>query len=114
MAKHEFGIMPDPPAEGVWYSEYVPEKYRCISVDDGLIEPLWSGSAPEVVLSAPTYYQTLSQPGYGLDYTGVTLIPPSSLDAFIGYFESIPQAAELTALMHRARRAGKFLIHFGI
>ena len=117
MATHEFGIMEQPPEPGRWYSVYEPEKYNCVYVDDEIIEPLWAVGAPEAVLSAPTYYQTLSQPGKGLDYTGVTLIPPDSLAPFIDYFLTSCDPAEawqLTDLLKRAQREGKFVIHFGI
>ena len=117
MAYHEFGIMVTPPKPGVWYSQYEPEKYNCVTIDDEYIEPLWAVGAPEEVTSAHTYFQTLSQPGCGLDYTGITLIPPESLAPFIEYFLSSSDPAEtckLVDLMKKAQREGKYVIHFGI
>ncbi len=30
MARHEFGIMPQPPEKGKRYDDYEPKKYNCI------------------------------------------------------------------------------------
>ena len=38
LAKHEFGIMQIAPEKGKRYDEYEPQKYDCISVDDGYLE----------------------------------------------------------------------------
>jgi ubiquinone/menaquinone biosynthesis C-methylase UbiE len=36
LAKHDFGII-DFFEENKWYSDYEPQKYNCISVDDNLL-----------------------------------------------------------------------------
>ena len=79
MAKHEFGIMPEAPRRGERYDRYEPEKYACISVDDDYVEAI-----TERLTAIDFYWHTLSVKGKGLAYCGITLIPPSSLYAFIG------------------------------
>ncbi len=80
MAEHDFGII-DFFEENKWYSDYEPEKYNCISVDDDLLEELIIKYNKEL-MEMKTYFQVTTQPGNGLDYCGVTLIPPESLKQF--------------------------------
>ncbi len=40
MPKHEFGIMQRDPSEKERFDSYEPQKYNCIRVDDGFIEPI--------------------------------------------------------------------------
>ncbi len=80
MAKHDFGII-DFFEGNKWYSEYEPEKYNCISVDDDVLEELII-KYNEELMAIKTYFQVTTQPGNGLDYCGVTLIPPESLKQF--------------------------------
>ena len=118
MAKHEFGII-NSFEENKWYSEYEPEKYNCISVNDDLIEQLII-NYDEELKSIKTYFQITTQPGYGLDYCGVTLIPPESLKQFrdiIIKFNSQYQSQELEALIEvisDAMSRSKYVIHYGI
>lgn len=80
VAKHEFGII-DSFEENKWYSDYEPEKYNCISVDDDLIGELTIRYDEELMV-IKTYFIVSTQVGKGLDYCGVTLIPPESLKQF--------------------------------
>lgn len=80
MANHDFGII-DSFKENKWYSDYEPEKYNCISVDDDLLGELII-KYNEELMAIKTYFQVTTQPGNGLDYCGVTLIPPESLKQF--------------------------------
>ncbi|AEE92444.1 conserved protein of unknown function [Tepidanaerobacter acetatoxydans Re1] len=80
MAKHDFGII-DSFEENKWYSVYEPEKYNCISVSDDLIKELIIKFNDEL-MTIKTYFQVTTQPGTGLDYNGVTLVPPESLRQF--------------------------------
>ena len=89
MAKHDFGIMTTAPRPGVRYDEYEPQKYNCISVDDDYVEILDGKS-----LDVPVFYHTLDYPAHGLNYCGITLIPPLSaimLAGIIGDDNSLPQ-----------------------
>ena len=80
LAKHEFGII-DAFEENKWYSEYEPEKYNCISISDDIIEELIIKFNDEL-MTIKTYFQVATQPGTGLDYCGITIIPPDSLRQF--------------------------------
>ena len=118
LAKHEFGII-DSFEENKWYSDYEPERYNCISVRDDLIEQLII-NYDEELKSIKTYFQISTQPGMGLDYCGVTLIPPESLKQFgdvIIRANNQYQSQELEALIEvisDAIKEDKYLIHYGI
>ncbi|GMG97980.1 hypothetical protein [Tepidimicrobium xylanilyticum] len=118
MAKHEFGII-DSFEENKWYSVYEPEKYNCISVSDNLIEELIM-KYNEELMTIKTYFQVTTQLGTGLDYCGVTLIPPESLKQFRGLIikaNSQYQSQELKLLIEKVSDAiskNKYLIHYGI
>ena len=109
MAKHEFGIMPEAPRRGERYDRYEPEKYACISVDDDYVEAI-----TERLTAIDFYWHTLSVKGKGLAYCGVTLIPPSSLYAFIGVIEGDTNLSELKELLEKALDEDKWVIHYGL
>jgi len=111
MPKHEFGLMPEMPGETVRYDEYEPEKYGCIVVDDDLIEPI----LPDLQ-AVDCFWHTKKVPGRGLAYCGVTLIPPSSMEALANVLRGRNESvlAELLALAETAKRNKKYIIHFGI
>ena len=109
MARHEFGIMQQAPLRGKRYDDYVPERYDCISVDDDFLEDVVGAFTP-----IDFYWHTLDVRGKGLAYCGVTLIPPQSLAAFIHVVANLPGLSELTALAERAKKDGKWMIHYGL
>ena len=109
MPKHEFGMMPFAPRYGKRYDKYEPQKYSCISIEDEYIERI----AAELQ-SVDFYWHTLSVKGKGLAYYGITLIPPSSLNASIRLTEKDPVLSELTELLKTAMDEGKWVIHFRI
>lgn len=118
LAKHEFGIIYSF-EESKWYSDYEPEKYNCISVDDDLLEDMIIKYNEELI-AIKTYFQVTTQPGNGLDYWGITLIPPESLKQFrdiIIKANKYYQSQELQLLIKRVSNAiseNKYLIHYGI
>lgn len=118
MSTHEFGIM-DSFEENKWYSAYEPQKYNCISVNDVIIEDLIIRFDKEL-RAIKTYHIVSTQVGKGLDYTGVTIIPPESLNQFrdvLSKANSRYQSPELQALLEmltEAIKLGKHLIHYGI
>ena len=118
MAKHDFGII-DSFKENKWYSDYEPEKYNCISVNDDLLEELIIKYNKEL-MAIKTYFQITTQPGSGLDYYGVTLIPPESLKQFRGIIikaNNHYKSQELQLLIEKISNAiseNKYLIHYGI
>ena len=88
-----------------------PKKYGCIAIHDNYIEPLLRELS---VLE--TYIHTLSRPGNGLAYYGITLIPPSSLPEFKKIIDLVGRT-ELQALSKKIEEAvqrHKFMIHYGI
>ena len=109
MAKHEFGLMQDAPRLGARYDAYEPQKYACISVDDEDIDQILAE-----LETIEFCWHTLSVRGRGLAYCGITLIPPSSLDAMIRVVEGNPRLAPLKALLKTARSRNKWVIHYGL
>lgn len=109
MARHEFGIMPSPPEEGVRYDDYEPEKYNCISVEDEALEQILNA-----MRTVDFYWHTLDVPGKGLAYCGITLIPPESAAPFAKFAGGVPGLEELTALLMKAARENRFVIHYGL
>ena len=109
LAKHEFGIMQEAPEKGKRYDEYEPQKYNCISVDDVYLE--------DIVVNfnyIDFYWHTPDVKGKGLAYCGVTLIPPSSIKAFVNVIEDVYGLSELKELSEKAFKENKWMIHFGL
>lgn len=111
MAKHEFGIMPNEPLSSESFDTYEPQKYNCIMVDDDFIEPIVKD-----LQGIDCYWHNLRVAEQGLDYCGITLIPPKSIDALISILSS-QNKQEYTSLIElaiQAKENGKYIIHFGI
>ncbi len=74
----------------------------------------------EELMAIKTYFQIMTKPGKGLDYCGVTLIPPESLAQFkdiIIKANNHYQSLELKMLIEKVSDAiskNKWLIHYGI
>ena len=111
MAKHEFGIMEEAPRPGERYDDYEPWKYGCISIDDDLIEPV----LPELE-QIDCFWHTVDRPGKGIDYCGINLIPPTSIDQFLAAIPSPLEEAyvSLIELMLQAKKEKHFIIHYGL
>lgn len=108
MAKHEFGIMESAPVSGKRYDEYEPKKYNCISVDDDYIEGI------DQLLIFDSFRHTIDIPMKGLNYIGITLIPPKSLDAFLTVIRDGSEYADLRKLLIDAKNRNKYVIHYGL
>ena len=109
MAKHEFGIMQNAPEQGKRYDKYESQKYNCISVDDDYVEDI------DVNLNnIDFYWHTLDCPAKGMAYTGITLIPPTSIQVFIAVIKDIAGLNELKDLLDKAFVENKWVIHFGL
>ena len=108
MAKHEFGIMESAPVSGKRYDEYEPKKYNCISVDDDYIEGI------DQLLIFDSFRHTIDIPMKGLNYIGITLIPPKSLDAFLTVIRDGSKYADLRKLLIDAKNRNKYVIHYGL
>ena len=109
MARHEFGIMQNAPKPRKRYDEYEPHKYHCISIDDTYVEKIDAN-----LNNIDFYWHTLDRPAKGIAYTGVTLIPPTSLQAFIAVIKDIAELNVLKDLLENASVENKWVIHFGL
>ena len=109
MLAHDFGIMRTEPIKGKRYNNYNTQKYNCISVHYDDILPLL-----EKLKCIKCYWQTLDRPEFGLDYYGITLIPPESLNGFIEIIWNNHNLSDLIALLIEAENGKNFVIHFGI
>lgn len=111
----EFGILDriDPLRD--YGRSYTPEQYGCVAIDDDYLNDWWPRWA-----ELPSYFHCLSRPEKGLARYGVTLLPPASLPAFREIVASDPRCRKdpslcaLAALLDRAVREGKFVIHYGV
>lgn len=109
MAKHEFGIMPNEPKPHTSYTKYEPQKYNCIALDDDTvvkIAPLWD--------RIDFYWHSPDLPAKGIAYTGITLIPPTSIQSCLAGIEATSEFRELKALLEKALSENKWVIHFGL
>lgn len=114
MPRHEFGVIDDFDINKD-YSEYEPDKYECISVDDKLIVDI-----VQYLKNIKTYHHCFDRKETGLAYYGVTIIPPRSLMFLYdivttsNQFKKSEELADLSALIITAKIKEKHLIHFGI
>lgn len=109
MAKHEFGIMQKSPQSGKRYDKYEPQEYNCISVDDDYLE--------DIIMYfdfIQFYSHTVDEPIKGLCYCGITLIPPTSIQAFVSVIDGNKHLLELKMLMQKAFDENKWVIHYGL
>lgn len=111
MSKHEFGIMQINPTDKEVFNEYEPSKYNCIVVEDDFIEPILIE-----LQNVDTYWHTIQNKKNGLAYSGITLIPPSSIDMLINILslKNIVEYDSLIYLLSQAKKYNKYIIHFGI
>ena len=115
MIKTEFGIIENI-EQNKDYSEYEPEKYNCVFIDDDLyINDWW-----KKLILIKTYFHNLDRPAYGLARYGVTLIPPESLSAFQDIVVSDKRIytdnhlVDLSNKIQDAIERQKYMIHFGV
>ncbi|MCG3087323.1 short-chain dehydrogenase [Sporosarcina cyprini] len=111
---HEFGIFLDEDKLKE-YIEYDPKRYHGMTVDDDIMSELL-----ESLAGMKTYFHSYDRPEYGLAYCGITLIPEESLAVFrevvvsSDEFLQSDELQALAALIDKAARERKDLIHFGI
>ena len=114
MPKAEFGIIDnlDPQKD---YSEYAPDKYHCLSIDDDYLDEWWPH-----LCTMRTYFHSMSRPETALARWGVTLIPPESLPVLVKVLqtdtrmEADPQLELLLSKVEEAIVSDKYMIHFGV
>jgi len=98
------------------YSEYEPQKYNCVCIDDDeYINDWW----PQLC-GMRTFFHSMARPETALARWGVTIIPPSSLPFFRSIVlgdERVKTDANLEALagvIQTAIESEKHMIHFGV
>ncbi|MBB6218876.1 hypothetical protein HNQ80_005051 [Anaerosolibacter carboniphilus] len=110
----QFGIIDDFKKDRD-YSNYGPEKYNCIAIDDDILNDWWN----QLTL-IKTYFHCYSRPSFALARWGVTLIPPESLEDFyniVSKDKKSKSSAELIDLMILLRKAiseNKYVIHYEV
>ena len=115
MIKTQFGII-DEIDYSKDYSEYEPDKYNCVYIDDEIYINDWMPQLCEM----KTFYHSMDRPDIALARYGVTIIPPESLPIFqnIVLNDSRIKAdihlVELSEVIQQAIESGKHMIHFGI
>lgn len=109
MEKHEFGIMQNSPTEREDFVTYEPKKYGCIPVPDSVLLPVL-----ENLYTLDTFWHSVTRPEKNLAYTGITLIPPTSLGVFLNALENVEGTENLTRLLQKAQAEEKFVIHYGL
>ena len=68
----------------------------------------------EKLTELPVYWHTLDQPGRGLAYCGITLIPPESIPAILAALDVAEEWTSLGGLLEEAKTQGRFVIHYGL
>ena len=111
----EFGIIEEFEKNKDYSTEYEPQKYNCVAIDDDILNDWW-----EELTLIKTYFHCYSRSEFGLARWGVTLVPPESLEAFyniVSKDEKSKASEELTNLMILLRKAileNKYVIHYGV
>lgn len=115
MIKAEFGII-DTFRKNKLYSEYEPQKYHCVAIDDDVYINDWWHKLMEI----DTFNMSLKQPQKALSRWGITIIPPESLPTFLMIVENDrrfykdPNLVALSNLVRQAISKNKYMIHFGV
>ena len=111
---HNFGIIKEIDFKKN-YSDYTPQKYDCISVDDEFIN-----SIAGKLSIMKTYFHSYERPDFGLAYYGVTIIPPDSLSLFYDIvvssadFKDTKELSILAKKILEATNEQQYMIHYGV
>lgn len=115
MIATEFGIILELDEKHV-YTEYEPEKYGCVAIDDDLyIDDWW-----DELKKMHTYFGGRDKPAKGLCRDGITLISPEELKHFEKVVKEDKRLQQdqslqkLLQLIKKARKENKYMIHFGV
>ncbi len=121
MIRAEFGIIDDFEKfqKQQKYSEYAPEKYHCVAVDDDIYMNDWMAQLYDTD-TLNVYSRAVLQPQKSLSRFGITIIPPTSLPAFLNIvisdkqYENDINLTDLAELIRRAIEEEKYMIHYGV
>ena len=110
MAFHECGVMKKAPALEEMYEKYdLSLCEEMAAIEDDQVDDLW-----EQFGSIPCFWHSLKQPARGLACTGITLIPPASVQKLLGGLPWPETMYPLWRVFHSAWEKGCYVIHFGI
>lgn len=109
MAVHEFGILEEAPLHGERFDANAPQKRGCIAVDNGYLE-----NEIQRFMNIDTFCHGIDIPYKGLVFSGITIIPPESLDEFLSATNCLEGMDALRMLIKRAKEQKRYMIHYGI
>lgn len=118
MIKTQFGIIASFDESGD-YTEYAPERYHCVAIDDDKYLNDWWNSLLEIDTFS-VFSEHILQPQKALSRWGITIIPPSSLPRLLNIVvsdERYRRDKRLVAfafLIRQAIEREKYMIHFGV
>ncbi len=118
MIKTEFGIIDDFNKKND-YTGYYPDKYNCVAIDDDLYISSW-WEALSHIDTLNVYKKGVLQSQKALSRWGITIIPPSSLPAFLDIVKSDKRIKKdksliaLSGLVQKAIADNKYMIHYGV
>lgn len=118
MIKTEFGII-ECFDEFEDYTEYAPERYHCVAIDDDEYLNGWWDSFLEID-TLNVYDAHILQPQKALSRWGITIIPPSSLPKLLDIvvsdkrYQQDKRLVAFASLINKAIEHEKFMIHYGV
>ena len=118
MIKTEFGIIENFDAQND-DTEYAPERYRCVAIDDDKYLNDWWDSLL-CINTFNVYNEHILQLQKALSRWGITIIPPSSLPALLDIVTSDKRYTRdnrliaLACLISEAIDKEKYMIHYGV
>lgn len=118
MIKTEFGIIEYFDEYGD-YTEYAPERYQCVAIDDDKYLNDWWNSLLEID-TFNVYSKHIMQPQKALSRWGITIIPPSSLPKLLNIvvsdkrYRRDKRLVDFALLIQRAIEHEKYMIHYGV
>ena len=118
MIKAEFGII-ECFDETEDYTEYAPERYHCVAIDDDRYLNDWWNSLLEID-TFNVFSEHILQPQKALSRWGITIIPPSSLPKLLNIvvsdkrYRRDKKLAAFALLIRQAIEGEKYMIHFGV
>lgn len=111
----QFGIINKFEKDKDYGSNYEPQKYNCVAIDDDILNDWWKD-----LTLIKTYFHCYSRPNFALARWGVTLIPAESLEAFYNIVskdkrsKSSMELVNLMILLRKAISEDKYVIHYGV
>ena len=116
--KTEFGIIEHFNEYGD-YTEYAPERYHCVAIDDDKYLNDWWDSLLEID-TFNVFSERILQPQKALSRWGITIIPPSSLPKLLNIvvsdkrYRRDKRLVAFELLIRQAIESEKYMIHFGV